>query len=47
MRIHPSACAAVKIKLTPEELYDINSTLSKITIKGDRYPEELEKRTAR
>ncbi len=38
---------AVNIELTPEELRDINSALSKITIAGDRYPEELEKRTGR
>lgn len=36
---------AVNIELTPDEVSDINSLLSKITIKGDRYPEELEKRT--
>jgi aryl-alcohol dehydrogenase-like predicted oxidoreductase len=36
---------SVDIKLTPEELHHINSALSKITIMGDRYPEELEKRT--
>jgi aryl-alcohol dehydrogenase-like predicted oxidoreductase len=38
---------AVNIELTPEELRDVNSALSKITIVGDRYPEELEKRTGR
>jgi aryl-alcohol dehydrogenase-like predicted oxidoreductase len=38
---------AVKLELTPEELRDIGSALSKITIMGDRYPEELEKRTGR
>jgi aryl-alcohol dehydrogenase-like predicted oxidoreductase len=38
---------AVNIELTPEELCEINSELSKITIVGDRYPEELEKRTNR
>jgi aryl-alcohol dehydrogenase-like predicted oxidoreductase len=38
---------AVNIELTPEELRDIDSALSKITIMGDRYPEELEKRTGR
>ncbi len=36
---------AANIELTHEELRDINSALSKITISGDRYPEELEKRT--
>ena len=38
---------AVDIELTHEELRDINSALSKITVAGDRYPEELEKRTGR
>jgi aryl-alcohol dehydrogenase-like predicted oxidoreductase len=38
---------AANIELTREELRDINSALSKITIIGDRYPEELEKRTGR
>jgi len=38
---------AVKIELTSEELSDINSALSEITILGDRYPQELEKRTGR
>ena len=33
------------ISLTPEELRDISSALEKIKIVGDRYPEELEKRT--
>jgi aryl-alcohol dehydrogenase-like predicted oxidoreductase len=38
---------AVKIQLRPKESRDINSALSKITIVGERYPEELEKRTGR
>jgi aryl-alcohol dehydrogenase-like predicted oxidoreductase len=38
---------AANLELTPEELRDINSALSKITILRDRYPEELEKRTGR
>jgi aryl-alcohol dehydrogenase-like predicted oxidoreductase len=38
---------AVNIKLTPVELRDINSALSEIDIAGDRYPEELERRTGR
>ncbi len=38
---------AANIKLAPEELRGINSALSKITIAGDRYPEELERRTGR
>lgn len=37
--------ASVEIKLTPEELQNINSALEKIEIMGARYPEELEKRT--
>lgn len=36
---------AAQIVLTSEELTDINSALEKIKIVGDRYPEELEKRT--
>lgn len=38
---------AAEIEFTPEELSDIDGALSKITIAGDRYPEELEKRTGR
>jgi aryl-alcohol dehydrogenase-like predicted oxidoreductase len=36
---------ALDVKLTSVELRDLNSALSKIAIAGDRYPEELEKRT--
>ena len=36
---------AASITLTSEELSDINSALKKINVVGDRYPEELEKRT--
>ena len=36
---------AVSITLTPEELSEINSALENIKVVGDRYPEELEKRT--
>ncbi len=36
---------SVNIKLTSEELQNINSALEKIKIMGDRYPEYLEKRT--
>jgi aryl-alcohol dehydrogenase-like predicted oxidoreductase len=36
---------AANIKLTPKELNDITSALKKITVVGNRYPEELEKRT--
>lgn len=38
---------AVNIELTPEELNDLNTEISKITIVGDRYPEAQEKRTGR
>ncbi|VVB70016.1 Aldo/keto reductase family protein [uncultured archaeon] len=38
---------SVNIELTAGDLQDINSALSKIAIAGDRYPEELEKRTGR
>ena len=36
---------AVSVILTSKELNDINSALEKIKVVGDRYPEELEKRT--
>jgi aryl-alcohol dehydrogenase-like predicted oxidoreductase len=36
---------AASIELTSEELSDINSALENIKVAGDRYPEELEKRT--
>jgi aryl-alcohol dehydrogenase-like predicted oxidoreductase len=36
---------AAQITLTSKELSDINAALEKIKIVGDRYPEELEKRT--
>ncbi len=36
---------AVGITLTTEDLSGINSALEKINVVGDRYPEELEKRT--
>jgi aryl-alcohol dehydrogenase-like predicted oxidoreductase len=36
---------AVDLELMPDELADINEALSEIPIAGDRYPEELEKRT--
>jgi aryl-alcohol dehydrogenase-like predicted oxidoreductase len=37
--------AAADLELTPGELRELNAALSKITIAGDHYPEELEKRT--
>jgi aryl-alcohol dehydrogenase-like predicted oxidoreductase len=36
---------AVYVELTPDDLREIESAASKITIRGDRYPEALEKRT--
>lgn len=36
---------AVDVELIPEDLREIESAASKITIQGDRYPEALEKRT--
>jgi aryl-alcohol dehydrogenase-like predicted oxidoreductase len=36
---------AANIKLTPEDVRDINSAASKITLMGARYTEEMEKRT--
>jgi aryl-alcohol dehydrogenase-like predicted oxidoreductase len=36
---------AVAVELTPEDLCEIDSAASKITIQGARYPVELEKRT--
>ncbi len=38
---------AVSIELTPDDLSDINDAASKITVQGDRYPENLEKMTGR
>jgi aryl-alcohol dehydrogenase-like predicted oxidoreductase len=36
---------SIDVMLTSNEISDINSVLEKIKITGDRYPEELEKRT--
>ena len=38
---------AVSIELTPDDLRDIDSAASKITVEGARYPEKLEKMTGR
>ena len=38
---------AVNVELTPDDLREIESAASKIKVQGDRYPEELEKRTYR
>ncbi len=50
---HHEACeldeniGAVNVELTPDDLREIESAASKIKVQGDRYPEELEKRTYR
>ena len=36
---------AVAVELTPDDLREIKSAVSKITIEGDRYPEELKQMT--
>jgi aryl-alcohol dehydrogenase-like predicted oxidoreductase len=38
---------AVSVELSPEDLRQVESAASKIKVQGDRYPEELEKRTYR
>ena len=36
---------AVSVSLTPDDLSEIESAASKITVQGARYPEELERMT--
>ena len=38
---------AAELRLTAEDLRDIQSAASKITVQGDRYPEALERMTGR
>src|ERR1700726_3665018 len=38
---------AVSVELTPDDLRDIDTTASKITVQGARYPEKLEQMTGR
>ncbi len=38
---------AAAVELTPDDLREIDSAASKITVQGDRYPENLEKLTGR
>ena len=38
---------AVSVELTPDDLRDIESAASKITVQGARYPEKLEQLTGR
>jgi hypothetical protein len=35
----------VAVELTPNDLREIESAASKITVEGDRYPEAIEKMT--
>lgn len=38
---------AIAVELTPDDLREIDSAASKITVQGARYPEKLEKLTGR
>jgi aryl-alcohol dehydrogenase-like predicted oxidoreductase len=38
---------ALAVELTPDDLREIESAISKITVQGDRYPEELKKQWGR
>lgn len=38
---------AVAVELTPDDLWEIESALSKVTIQGDRYPKEMAKMSGR
>jgi aryl-alcohol dehydrogenase-like predicted oxidoreductase len=38
---------ALAVELKPDDLREIESAISKITVQGDRYPKELEKQTGR
>jgi aryl-alcohol dehydrogenase-like predicted oxidoreductase len=38
---------ALAVELTPDDLRDIKSAISKITVQGERYPKELAKQTGR
>lgn len=38
---------AVSVELTPDDLRDIHTTASRITVQGNRYPEKLEQMTGR
>ena len=42
-----SHIGAVSVELTPDDLRDIDTAASKITVQGARYPEKLEKMTGR
>jgi hypothetical protein len=36
---------AVAVELTADDLREIDSAASQITVQGDRYPEDMERRT--
>jgi diketogulonate reductase-like aldo/keto reductase len=38
---------AVRFELTPEDLRELDTAASKITVQGARYPEELQKLVGR
>ena len=38
---------AVALELTPEDLRELDSLTSQVTVQGDRYPEEVERMTNR
>jgi len=38
---------SIAVELTPDDLLEIKSAISKITVLGDRYPKELAKQTGR
>jgi len=38
---------AASVELTPDDLHEIDSAASKITVQGARYPENLEQMTDR
>jgi aryl-alcohol dehydrogenase-like predicted oxidoreductase len=38
---------AIAVELSPDDLLEIKGAISKITVQGDRYPKELQRRTGR
>ena len=40
-------CGAASVKLSPEDLRELESVASKITVQGARYPEHLQKLVGR
>ena len=38
---------ALDVELTPDDLREVEGAASRIAIQGDRYPEELERRTGK